>query len=106
MATLDQIFFWSVVLVTLIEVALFVIIVVRKKEVTSEEARKVVKNNTNLFLGAVGLLIVALLFEFIGEIGEIFEYPAIEFLDKIHMAIMLVSLILFGLLTYKMARSK
>ncbi len=108
MAVLDQIFFWSVVFAFVIEIILIVIIILRKKQLISEDSRKVFEGNKLLFLIVIGLLVVTLLFELVGEISEIFEkeYPAIEVLDKVHMIVLLVSLILIGWLTYKMVRSK
>ncbi len=108
MAVLDQIFFWSVVFAFVIEIILLVIVILRKKQLISEDSRKVFEGNKLLFLIVIGLLVVTLLFELVGEISEIFEkeYPAIEVLDKVHMIVLLVSLILIGWLTYKMVRSK
>jgi hypothetical protein len=108
MAVLDQIFFWSVVFVFGIEIILIVIVMLRKKRLISEDSRTVFEGNKILFLSAIGLLVVTLLFELIGEISELFEkeYPAIEFLGEIHMIVLLVSIVLIGWLTYKMVRGR
>ncbi len=108
MAVLDQIFFWSVVFAFVIEISLIVIVTLKKKQLISEDSRKVFEGNKILFLIAIGFMVVTLLFELVAEIGELFEkeYPAIEFLDKVHMIVLLASLILIAWLTYKMVRSK
>jgi hypothetical protein len=108
MAILDQIFFWSVIFATVIEIILLVIIVVRKKKLLTEESRKVFEDNKNIFFIAVGFMLVTILFELIGEISELFasESLIIEFIEKIHMTVLLGSLIMIGILTYEMVRAQ
>jgi|GEM_PF-4766600 len=108
MVSLNEYFYWSVVFAVIIEIILFVVIIVYKKKLISEDSRKVFVDNKNLFFISVGFMIVALLSEFVGEISELFEkeYLLIESLIKFHMTFLLVSLILIAWLTYKMARGK
>jgi hypothetical protein len=106
MAVLDQIFFWSIVSCLIIEIILLVIVVVKKKRLINEASRKVLEDNKRIFLIATWLILVAILFELIGEIAALFatKYPAIEFMEKVHMTLLLGSLIIIANLTYKMVR--
>ncbi len=108
MAVLDQIFFWSVVFCLIIEFILLVIAAVKKKTLINEASRKILEDNKLIFLIAIGLIIISISFELIGEIAKLFatKYPAIEFIEKVHMTLLLGSLIIIGILTYKMVRAK
>jgi uncharacterized membrane protein len=108
MAVLDQIFLWSVVFSLIIEITLVVIGIVSKKKIINEDSRKVLEDNKLLVLISIGLMLVAILFELLGEIVELIatEYPAIDFIERFHMTVLLSSLIIIGILTYKMVRVK